>query len=364
MIMTIAVVLREATATARSSTVTSLVTLLMVAGTLIAVLLTTGRSVSAEQSVLASIDQVGTRSITIRAELAAGVDAPVIERIRQIRGITWAGALSEAKDATNAFVPGSTRVPVRQLYADDLAPFGIPDSPREGHAYASAQALDLLGMPDGSGAATRQRDDTLIVAGTLSTPEFLAAFEPLILIPSRPSRDEAVSVIVVVAESPELVAPVSAAVLSVLAATDPTKVSVTTSEGLAQLRSLIEGKLSSYSRDLVLVLLGLTGVLLTAVLFGFVLLRRKDFGRRRALGATRGFIVNLMLVQTALLGVVGAALGVGVSTLALTISGDRLPGLPFMSAISVLTVLTAVVATVVPAIVASRREPIRELRVP
>ena len=59
--------IREAIATARSQPVASALTVFMVAGMILAVMLTTGRTVGAEQEVLGSIDSAGTRSITIRA---------------------------------------------------------------------------------------------------------------------------------------------------------------------------------------------------------------------------------------------------------------------------------------------------------
>lgn len=103
---------------------------------------------------------------------------------------------------------------------------------------------------------------------------------------------------------------------------------------------------------------------MAVLLYGLVMLRRKDFGRRRALGATRGLIVGLLLVQTGLLAVIGVGVGTAASLVVLVASGDPLLGVPFTSALSVLTLSTALVAAALPAVIASRREPIRELRVP
>ncbi|MEZ3161174.1 FtsX-like permease family protein [Microbacterium sp. BWT-B31] len=170
--------------------------------------------------------------------------------------------------------------------------------------------------------------------------------------------------IIVIAETPELVAPVSDAVLSVIAPTDPTKVSMQTSEALAQLRALIQGQLGSFSRGLVLVITGLTGTLVAILLYGLVMMRRKDFGRRRALGATRGLIVVLLVTQTGLLALAGIALGLGVSLLTLTVIRAPLPGMEFTAALTILALAASLVAALVPALIASLREPIRELRVP
>lgn len=331
------------------------------------VMLTTGRTVAAEQLVLASIDAAGTRSITIRAEDGAGLTSDVIERIGGVEGIEWSAAFSSAVDATNTLIPDGTHVPVRYAYGTNLDRLGIPRHIPlpDGVAYASSAALDQLGLPEGAGSVTLTTGTGFAIAGAISTPDFLKAFEPVVLIPrASPTGTETVNILVVIATRPELVAPVSEVVLSLLSADDPTKVTVQTSESLAQLREIVQGQLGSFSRGLVLIVLGITGTLVAIMLYGLVMLRRKDFGRRRALGATRSFIIGLLLTQTGLLAAIGAAIGsiAGVSTL--LAMGDPVPGPSFLVATCILAVTTAIAAAFLPAFVASRRDPITELRVP
>ncbi|MFT4030620.1 MAG: lipoprotein ABC transporter permease [Protaetiibacter sp.] len=358
---------REALGSAIAQPVASVLTILMVAGMVIAVMLTTGRTVGAEQRVLGSIDSAGTRSIVVRAEDGAGITSDVLGRIGGIEGIEWAGAFSSAIDATNALVPDGTRVPVRYAYGPHLERLGIPAHfpVPGGLAYASALALDQLGMPDSSGGIALTTGAGYGVAGKLTTPDFLAGFEPLVLIPQPgASGAETVNLVVVIADTPEHVAPVSQAVLSVLAADDPTKVSVQTSEALAQLRTLVQGQLGSFSRGLVIALVAVTAALVAILLYGLVMMRRKDFGRRRALGATRGLIIALLLAQTAVLALAGTVLGLTASTIALGVTGDPQPGIAFTAALGILALAAATLAALIPATIASRREPIRELRVP
>lgn len=360
-------VLREAAAAARSQPVASVVTILMVAGMIFAVMLTTGRTVGAEQQVLRSIDSAGTRSITVRADADAGLTSGVLDRIASIEGIEWSAALSSATDSTNAAIPDGTRVPVRLIYGDHLGQLGIPDaSPLPGElAWASDTALDQLGMPEHSGGITLTTGVSYGVAGSIEVPDFLRELEPVAFVPQTDTTgDEPIGVLIVIARTPELVAPVSEAVLSVLAADDPTKVSVHTSEALARLRGLIEGQLGNFSRELVLALLTLTAALVAVLLYGLVMMRRKDFGRRRALGASRGLIVGLLLAQTGLLALGGILLGLLASSITLLVAEDPWPGASFTGALTILTLLTSLVAALVPATLASRREPIRELRVP
>lgn len=363
----VAATTREAVSSAFAQPVASLVTILMVAGMILTVMLTTGRTVGAEQQVLTSIDSAGTRSIIVRAETGAGVTSDVLERIAGISGIEWSGAFSSAIDATNAELLDGTRVPVRYVFGDHLEYLGVPPtSPlADGSAFASTRALDAFGLVDVSGGITLTSGASYAMVGRLATPDFLQAFEPLALIAQeQPTGTEPVNMLVVIAAEPDLVAPVSTAVLSVLAAEDPTKVTVQTSEELAQLRSLIQGQLGSFSRGLVLIMIAVTGTLVAILLYALVMMRRKDFGRRRALGATRTLIVMLLLAQTTALAIIGVMLGSAVASLVLVFGGDPLPGIEFTTALSVLAVATAVAAALIPAAVAARREPIRELRVP
>jgi len=358
--------LREAIASARSSRVASIVTIVMIAGMCAAVLLTTGRTVGAEQAVISSIDSAGTRSIVIRAEADAGLQADVLQRIENLDGIAWAGGFGPAVDATNALNVNGVRVPVRLAYGDAFDGLGV--APGAGIAdrsvWGSPLALDQLGLVDDVGSLVTTAGLDYAVVGSLSTPDYLRFLEPLAIAPQTERPDAPLSVLVVIAARPDLVAPVSQALLSVLAVDDPTRVTLSTSESIATLRALIEGQLGTFGRELVLAIFALTGVLVAAILSGLTALRRKDFGRRRALGASRGLIVALLLTQMALLSIVGAALGTAGALVALSLIGDPLPGVPFVVAVAVLATAVGLVAALAPALAAATRDPIRELRVP
>ncbi len=362
-------ILREAVVSARSQPVASLVSIIMVAGMCATVLLTTGRTVGAEQAVIGSIDSAGTRSIIVRADPAAGLTVSVLDRIAHLKGVEWAGAFGAARDVTNADIPDGTKVPVRLVWSDHPGVLGIPATPAipNATAWASPDALGQLGMPDKSGGIVTDSGDTYSVAGEIVTPDFLTLLEPLVVVPQdrhESKDDQPVSVLVVIASRPDLVAPVSQAVQSVLAVEDPAKVTISTSESLAKLRALVQGQLGSFGRSLVIVIFALTALLVAAILYGLVVLRRKDFGRRRALGASRGLIIGLLLAQMALLSLIGSVVGTGAAVLSLILSGDPLPAGAFLVALGVLAIAVGLLAALVPAIAASRRDPLKELRVP
>ncbi|MCL2595823.1 MAG: lipoprotein ABC transporter permease, partial [Promicromonosporaceae bacterium] len=144
---------------------------------------------------------------------------------------------------------------------------------------------------------------------------------------------------------------------------DPQTVTLETSAALAAVHAAVSGELGAHGRAMVLAILAVAGALMAANLFGLVQLRRKDFGRRRALGASQSLIVALLLVQTMMLATLGVALGVAGSLLFLETTEQPVPGLDFTGAVAVAAVLTALLAAVLPAITAARREPLYELRV-
>lgn len=360
-------VLREATATARSQPVASVVTIIMIAGMCATVLLTTGRTVGAEQAVLGTIDSTGTRAIVVRAESGAGLNASVLERLSNLDGIAWAGAFGAAQDVRNEVFTDGVPVPVRLAYGDDIHTLTGILPLASTSALASAAALEQLGMTDEAGGVVSDNGADYAITGRITVPDYLAFLEPLVIAPQteEPDAEPApISILVVIAERPDLVAPVSEAVLSVLAVDDPSKVKIATSESLAQLRALVQGQLGSFGRNLVLVVFALTAVLAAAILYGLVMLRRKDFGRRRALGASQGLIVGLLLSQVVVLSTIGAIFGSVAAAVGLQLSGDPLPGWKFFGAVAILAISTGLIAALVPALAAARRDPLKELRVP
>ncbi|PPF83636.1 lipoprotein ABC transporter permease [Rathayibacter rathayi] len=360
-------IVREAVAIARAQLLPSLITMIVVGGLCATVLLTTGRTVGAQRSVVQSVDAIGTRAIVIHAEPSAGLTPDVVDRIASVEDVEWVGAFSSATDVTNVAIAGGAKVPVRRLWTNDAQSLGISraGTPPDEDAWASPRALATLGMRLPSGGIVAADGDGHAVVGRLSVPDYLSDLEPLVVLPHEASQGrDAVSRLVVIAGEPQSVAAVSAAVQSLLAADDPSAVTVSTSETLARLRGVVDGRLGDFGGGLVAGVFLLSAVLETAVLYAFVMMKRKDFGRRRALGASRSLIAGLVTTQVALLSVIGVCVGSAAALLSLVASGDPLPDAEFCVAVAVLAIAASTVAALVPATVAARREPVKELRVP
>jgi putative ABC transport system permease protein len=361
-------IFREAIATAVAQPIASGLAIIVVAVMVSTVLLTAGRTVGAEDQVLTSIDSAGTRSIVVRVEAGSGLDTTVLDRLANIVGAEWVGAFGPPRDVTNHALSDGAKVPARVGWSLDFRRLGVGDFAAFpfATAWASPSALTQLGLGDPVGSVSTGTGNEYALMGRIDVPDYLAFLEPLVVLPSeaQPTAPQPVSVLVVIAARPDLVRPLADAVQSLLAIDDPAKVSVATSEDLATLRALVEGQLGAFGRNLVLVVLALTGVLVGSIVHGLVVLRRRDFGRRRALGASQLLVAGLVLSQVAVLGAVGATLGVTCAALILTITHDPLPSIDYFVAVSLLSCAVSVVAAVPPAIVAARRDPARELRVP
>jgi putative ABC transport system permease protein len=367
--------LREAAASARSQPVATLLTVAMVAGMCIAVLLTTGRTVAAERAVLAQIDAAGTRSIVVRAA-DPGVTAGLLDRLETVAGIEAVSGFGPIVDARNSAIPGGPKVPVRRAYGAFGEPqLGARSGPagRAGGevALASAAGARALGLRDGTGGLVTDHGLDLVVAGSLQVPRHLRFLEPLVVIPSSTTHPPAgedsgdqLAVLVVLAGSPPEVAAVEAVVRSFLDPVEPASVTVETSTELAAIRAAVGGELGSHGRATVLGILAISAVLVAVNLLALVTMRRRDFGRRRALGATQPLIIALLVTQVFQLAVTGAAVGTTAAVVGLAATGSPLPGRDFTLAVAVAGVLTAVLATLPPATVAARRDPLHELRIP
>lgn len=365
--------LREAAASGRSQPVASLLTVAMVAGMCVAVLLTTGRTVAAEQAVLSQIDAAGTRSLVVRGDASAGLTTDLLTRLAAVEGIESVTGFGPIVDAHNAAIDNGPKVAVRRGYGTigDLPLLTVPTPVSASAAWATPTAAEVLGLRDGTGGLVTEPGEPVLVTGSLPLPDHYSFLDPMVVIPAStsdslagPSPEAPLTVLVVVADEPAAVAGVEATVRTLLFPERPGDITVETPATLAEVRAAVSGELGQYGRSTVLGILAICALLVAANLFALVTMRRKDFGRRRALGATRSLIMNLLLLQVGLLGAVGGGLGTLGALIGLRVAGHPVPGAAFCLAVAVLGLTTALLAAVAPALLAARRDPLHELRVP
>ncbi|MFC4613439.1 FtsX-like permease family protein [Cellulomonas algicola] len=329
------------------------------------VLLTTGRSAATEQEVVASIESVGTRLVTVTDTTGnAGIAPSVVGDVERLAGVTWAFGLGPATDARNSdFEQAGAGVAVRALFgslpADVPVTSGRP-AVQPGEALAGVGASDVLRLSDVVGRVSDGQTSVGVV-GQVDAIGPLSFVDELVL--RIPAADEELPVryVYVLVDDATNAREVATAVTALL---PPGGVEVETSDGAIALRDVVAGRLGSASRQLMAAVLGCGLVLVSVTMLGAVAARRRDFGRRRALGASRSAIVTLVLVQSALAGAIGALVGAGTALGWSLLSGLPLAPWQFVMGLCALAVLVTLVGSAPPALTAASRDPVRILRVP
>lgn len=336
----------------------SIVTATLVMGMCLAVLLTAGKAEGSQQAVLSTIDASGTRSIVVQAGSDAGITSEIVGQISAIEGIEHVVALGAVQDVRNALLPDGTPIPLRDYWGDGLGMV------RNNEAVASQTALLMLGMELPVGSVRNSSGVDTAVVGRIPDPSFLESFEPLLLTPRAATDVDVVGAVVIVVTEAALVTPITEVITPLVMGTEPGQVSISSSQQLALLRDSIDKQLGTLGSTLTLGSLILTATLVMVVQLALVLLKRRDWGRRRALGANRFTIIALIVTHTGMLAVIGATIGVIMSLLVLQIWGDPLPSVSYLGATMVLAIAVSVFGAIFPAVIASYRDPITELRVP
>jgi putative ABC transport system permease protein len=319
----------------------------------------TGLNIEAQAAILARVDDVGARTLTIVSSSAGPViPSSAVERIVRLDGVAWVVGLGPFFDVRTRRTAGGP-TPVR-AYRAAGAPVVFSGTPVAGRAYLSETSTRRVGL---GGVYSTLDPGGLQVAGWFHTSEPLTALEPFILLPSEDDSLRLERVIVAVRDVgwTETVATRLGAMIGADAAAST---SIERSPELLEARGAVRDETGRRDRMLVVALLvvamGLVGVVVSA---GTIAASR-DFGRRRALGATRGQLMALVILTTLWPATLGTLAG---SMLGVLYLGSRIGAVPdwrFPAAVGIMSVLALVAASALPAAAAATRDPLRVLRVP
>lgn len=92
--------------------------------------------------------------------------------------------------------------------------------------------------------------------------------------------------------------------------------------------------------------------------------QRRDFGRRRALGASRSLLTVLVLLEATIPAALGAVGGTVLGMVGVWFMTGGMPGSWFAASVPTLTIVAVVVGAVPAAMTAALRDPVAILRVP
>lgn len=358
---------REGIAAATTQPVATAVAALITAAVCTAILATTGQSAAAEARVLSQIDHAGARTLVFTDPTGrAGLVAAGLDAVAALAGVEWVTGVGPVTDIrTDAVGRAGQPVPARPIYTDLPPAITVIHgrAPAPGEAVAGTDAITALGLADGAGTISGAGYTGPIVA-TFTATDPLTGFDTGVLTLTEPNPDRPMRTVHVVAASIDDVATLEDAVPALLTMTDPFELVTESPAQLVDLQRVVAGELGESSRQLMLLVLAVGLVLIAVTLYGATANRRRDFGRRRALGASRTAIVTLVLTQTSLAALAGALLGTGAGlAIVQTLEGTQ-PAWTFTTGVATLTVLTALAAAIPPALAAATRDPVRILRVP
>lgn len=364
--------LRDGVAAAIAQPVATVTAALVVAIVCVVVLVTTGQSAAAERAVMQHIDSVGTRLVVAFDQTGdARIHADGIHTINTLDTVSWAFALGPVTDVRNADSPRTTGIALRPLFGDLPPTLTITTgrAPAEGEAIVGAEAAKTLGLRDGVGTVSDGTHSWPVV-GVFTAPEPLASLTTTAILPTSTTAltpgGEPVLARFVYAMATDVtsVDTLAKALPSALPAASSSGITVETPSGALELRRVVAGELGASSRQLMAVVLTVGLALITVTVFGAVASRRRDFGRRRALGATRNALMVLVLVQTAIAASLGVAVGTATGLLTVFRMSGELPAQTFTMGVATLALLIAVIGAMPPAMAAARRDPVSILRVP
>jgi len=331
------------------------------------VLSTTGRTAATEQSVLESIDSLGARVVVLTdGDRKAHVDAASVEAIQRLDGVAWVFGIGAAETGTSEALGGgrvSSRALVGTLPSEVTIEMGrAAVAPRE--AVAGEGALATLGLADGAGAVAIEGRPVGVV-GTMRASGVLDFLNGTVLYRQNPDETQPVVQIFLAVDNPADATAIGDEAQAVIIADDPDRVTVEVSSSVINLGDVVSGKLGASARQLMVLVLLVGLAITTVVTMAMVASQRRNYGRMRALGASRSALVVMVLVRTAAAAGLGAVVGGAVGIVVIYSStGGALPRWEFVVGVGVLAFLMSLVGAAVPAVAAARNDPVSILRVP
>lgn len=357
--------LREAARNAIAHRATTIVLALVATAMTAVTFLTAGRAAAAEAEIIESVDATGPRLITLSIEEPSpGIDHAGIARIAGIDGIEWILALGPAHDIRSAATGQRAGVAARSLLTD-LPPEVSIDrgrEPRQGEALIGPQPQHALAMIEPAGAIIDEGTSRAVV-GRFTSSGAIADLERLVLVQPEDREVECSTLAYVLVKDPLRVES-TAAQIRALAGVPADQVVVSTSDELVLLGEVLSGQIGALSRQLAIGAIGAGVVLVALTMTLAVGTRRRDFGRRRALGATRSGIIALTILEAAIPVLTGTLLGTVIGLIAVTAWVGTTPPTSFIAGGAALIAIAGVAAAIPAAAHAAWQDPLSVLRVP
>jgi putative ABC transport system permease protein len=360
----------EALSSARAHAVASSVIALLAGAVCATILATVGQLAASESRIIRRFDEAGTRTVVVSDSTGrARLHADSVVSVAAMDGVADVFGFGPVIDVHNAMLDtAAIPVPARRFYGD-LAPGALIVEgrlPLRGEGIAGTVALRALGLAHPAGAVTDGIAEFPIVGWFLPT-DVLGEASRWILVPGAADANDPSALLRelrIVTVGADQIEAVMTALPALVDADDRSQLVISGPAALVELRGLVEGEVRTGARGQLLLILGVGMITMVTTVFGVVAQARRDFGRRRALGAPRTTLVVLVVAQTCAPALVGVVLGSVVGVLATISQVAYAPPLDFVGAVALLTLLAAAVSAIPPGVHAAMADPLRILRVP
>lgn len=362
--MRLSELLREAGRAAWGARVSSLLTLLVAAAMCFSAIATVGQTAAAAAAVERSMQDAGSRQLTIVDAKREGFITPRTGRATAgLSTVEQVTLLATPVDVVNGGIgPGSGKVPLWPVLSDvtEMGELVRGRWPGPGEALVTTQTQLALGLEDPVGLVSSP--DGLHRYSIVGRIEPAAQFADLaggvIAVPPAPQPGREMRVLI---DDVSNASATVRTVLTILSPEDPTGVQVASPSSLAATALQLDAEMSGFGRTLLLLILAVGGFFVATVVLADTLIHRRDLGRRRTLGISRTDLTLLVVLRTSLSATLGAGLGSTASVLMNAALGSPTP-FSFAGAVGVLAVLVAATAALGPAWSAAMRDPVRVMR--
>jgi putative ABC transport system permease protein len=341
--------------------------MILIGVTASAVLVTTmGRSAAELAALRRSFDDAGAAVVRVQAEGETSLPLTLCVVLGQVGGVERAVALSASHDVFPVGLVGSSIRAPRRFAAtcgEETDTSGLVLLSAPGRSVVGRSAMAALHLAGPVGALTTEAGAVSVIAGSRSFPANLVFLDSAVLTsPERADTQAFSEFVIVLQDARQIEAYRRLAELLLSQAGIDARVSAPIE--LALLRAgLVEQRLSE-SRSRLAVGAAGVAVLTAAVAFIGSVLRRREMGRRRVLGASQSWLVALVGAEVILATGLGAIAGALAPLGVLASRDDPVPGAVTVLAAVAFVVLTSAVAALGPAVVSARVDPARALRVP
>lgn len=343
---------------ARSQVIVSALVAFISAAVVLTALQTTSNSLKAQAAVRLDLEASGSRTVLILDDTGdADIASAAVDRISSLSTVAWVVGFGPVADVT-AF-PGGTPVAASDFRGTSPNLIIGSASQRRG-LLVSAESASSLGLIVPIGEVVHEDGAPEAVVGSFAVSGVLNSVSTRAL---RLDDDWSGPLRLIVLETRAAadVHAVAGLARSMLGAAPGASIRVEVPTALNDARTRLDSTMVGSGRAAVLITLLAGLVFMCATIFAGVLGRRRDFGRRRALGASRWQLVVVILMQTLTAAVPATLASCAISAAVIGASGTYLS---FTAAIGILTLLAGVVASLVPALFVARLDPLKTLRVP